>query len=158
MTGRPPFRPSRAIARGAGETGVFRRRARTGILTRREAVAAGFALPIVLATPAFAATESPEMYGLIGKMIAQPGKRDELIAILLEGSDAMPGCLSYVVAKDLKDPNAIWVNEVWDSKESHAGALKLPGVQTAIARGRPMITGFDSYTETRPVGGVGLKR
>jgi quinol monooxygenase YgiN len=40
------------------------------------------------------------MYGLIGKIIARPGDRDELIAILLEGSGGMPGCLSYVVAKD----------------------------------------------------------
>jgi quinol monooxygenase YgiN len=37
------------------------------------------------------------MYGLIGKMTAVPGQRDALAAILLEGTDAMPGCLSYVV-------------------------------------------------------------
>jgi len=30
------------------------------------------------------------MYGLIGKMTAAPGKRDELISILLEGVAAMP--------------------------------------------------------------------
>ncbi|KKC26512.1 antibiotic biosynthesis monooxygenase [Sphingomonas sp. SRS2] len=98
------------------------------------------------------------MYGLMGRMIAQPGKRDELIAILLEGTDTMPGCLSYVVAKDAKDDNAIWVTEVWDSKDSHAASLKLPAVQSAIARGRPLIAGFDSYTETVPMGGVGLPR
>lgn len=96
------------------------------------------------------------MYGLMGRMIAQPGQRDALIAILLEGTDAMPGCLSYVVAKDLKDPNAIWVTEIWDSRDSHTGSLKLPAVQAAIARGKPLIAGFDSYVETEPVGGVGL--
>ena len=51
---------------------------------------------------------SPSMYGLIGKATAVPGKRDELIAILLEGTAGMPGCLSYVVAKDTTDENAIW--------------------------------------------------
>lgn len=40
------------------------------------------------------------MYGLIGKMTAGPGQRDALAAILLEGTDAMPGCLSYVIAAD----------------------------------------------------------
>jgi hypothetical protein len=28
------------------------------------------------------------MYGLIGKIIARPGERDELISILLEGAEA----------------------------------------------------------------------
>lgn len=109
----------------------------------------------LLATPAVAANEA--LYGLMGKMIAKPGQRDALIAILLEGSGSMPGCRSYIVAKDARDENAIWVNEVWDSKESHAASLKLPGVQAAIAKGRPLIAGFDSYTETVPIGGVGLK-
>lgn len=110
----------------------------------------------LLATPVIAADGS--LYGLMGKMIAKPGQRDALIAILLEGSGSMPGCRSYIVAKDAKDENAIWVNEVWDSKESHAASLKLPSVQAAIAKGRPLIAGFDSYTETVPIGGVGLTR
>ena len=97
------------------------------------------------------------MYGVMGRMIAQPGKRDALIAILLEGSGSMPGCRSYIVARDMKDENAIWVTEVWDSKESHSASLNLPSVQAAIGRGRPLIAGFDTYTETVPMGGVGLK-
>ena len=39
-----------------------------------------------------------------------------------------------------------------------AASLELPAVQAAIARGRPLIAGFDSYTETIPVGGAGLVR
>lgn len=97
------------------------------------------------------------MYGLIGKMIAAEGKRDELIAILLEGVSGMPGCLSYVVAKDPADKNAIWITEVWDSKESHAASLKLPAVQSAITKGKPMIAGFADHFVTEPVGGHGLK-
>ncbi|ATE67087.1 antibiotic biosynthesis monooxygenase [Rhizorhabdus dicambivorans] len=96
------------------------------------------------------------MYGLIGKMTAKEGQRDALIAILTEGSGSMPGCRSYIVAKDAKDPNGIWVTEVWDRKEDHAASLKLPSVQAAIGRGRPLIAGFDSYFETEPVGGTGL--
>ena len=96
------------------------------------------------------------MFGLIGKMRAVPGQRDALIAILLESTTQMPGCLSYIVAKDEADVDAIWVTEVWDSEDSHRASLYLPQVQAAIARARPMITGFDSHIRTAPVGGVGL--
>lgn len=96
------------------------------------------------------------MYGLIGKMLATPGQRDALVAILLEGTDEMPGCLSYVIAEDSTDPDALWITEVWDSVESHRESLKLPSVQAAIAKGRPLIAGFGERFETRPVGGAGL--
>ena len=36
------------------------------------------------------------MFGLIGKIRAQPGKRDELIAILLESTEAIAGFDSHV--------------------------------------------------------------
>jgi len=96
------------------------------------------------------------MYGLIGRMTATPGQRDRLAAILLEGITAMPGCLSYVVAQDPTDPDALWVTEVWDSAESHRTSLQLPAVQAAIQKGRPLIAAFGSRTETKPLGGVGL--
>lgn len=99
-----------------------------------------------------------KMYGLVGIMTAAAGKRDELIKILLEGVDNMPGCLSYVVAKDPKDADGIWITEVWDNKDSHAASLKLPTVQAAIAKGRPLIAKFGSYNETEPVGGHGLQK
>ena len=99
-----------------------------------------------------------KMYGLIGSMTAVEGKREELIKILLEGVSGMPGCLSYVVAKDAKDANGIWITEVWDSKESHAASLKFPPVQAAIAKGKPLIAKFGSYNETEPVGGHGMRK
>ena len=40
------------------------------------------------------------MYGLIGKFNCVKGQRDALALILIEGVSGMPGCLSYVVAKD----------------------------------------------------------
>lgn len=96
------------------------------------------------------------MYGLIGKMSAVPGQRDALAAVLLAGTQAMPGCLSYVVASDPGDPDGLWITEVWDSQASHQASLQLPSVQAAIAKGRPMIAGFSNRTETVPLGGTGL--
>ncbi len=95
------------------------------------------------------------MYGLISQIAAASGQRDELAAILA-GMDAMPGCLSYVVANDLADPDTLWVTEVWETSQDHADSLALPRVQAAIALGRPLIDGFGSRTETEPIGGIGL--
>lgn len=96
------------------------------------------------------------MYGLIGQMMAASGKRDELIAILAEGTQSMPGCLSYIVAKDSANADAIWITEVWTDVEHHGASLKLPSVQAAIVKARPIIAGFGQRFETVPVGGVGL--
>lgn len=97
-----------------------------------------------------------EKYGLVGKMIAAPGRRDELIGCLLDGTGAMPGCLLYVVATSPTEPDAVWITEAWVSKQHHADSLKLPAVQAAIARARPIIAGFGERFEMTPVGGVGL--
>jgi quinol monooxygenase YgiN len=110
----------------------------------------------ILPMEVFAMEEQQAMHGLIGRMRALPGQRDALIAILLEGTGEMPGCLSYIVAKDLADADAIWITEVWDSRASHDASLRLPAVQDAIRRGRPLIAGFDNGHETIPVGGEGL--
>jgi quinol monooxygenase YgiN len=96
------------------------------------------------------------MYGLIGKIKATSGGSDQLISILIEGAARMPGCLSYVVAKDSTDADAIWVTEVWKDQESHQNSLSLPSVQAAISRGRPLIAGFSERFETDPIGGHGL--
>ena len=95
------------------------------------------------------------MYGLIGKMLAKPGQRDALIAILLEGTASMPGCLSYGIAKDKTNADALWITETWDSQASHQASLSLPQVQAAVAQGRPLIAGFGERFETEPVGGHG---
>ncbi len=96
------------------------------------------------------------MYGLIGKMIALEGKRDELATILINGVANMPGCKSYIVANDSADANGLWVTEVWEDQEKHAQSLTLPLVVDAISKGRPLIAGFGERFETEPKGGQGL--
>ncbi len=96
------------------------------------------------------------MWGMIGKMTATPGKRTEVISLLLQAVNAMPGCLSYVVAQDPADENGIWITEVWDSKDSHDASLSLPEVKKSITAARPMIAGFSNQVITMPVGGYGV--
>ncbi len=96
------------------------------------------------------------MYGIIGKITATEGGREQLISILLEGTRDMPGCLSYIVSKDTSDPNGIWISEVWKDEESHQKSLTLPAVQEAMRKGRPLMAGFEARHVVEPVGGQGL--
>jgi len=98
------------------------------------------------------------MYGLISKIKTVPGQRDALAAVLVESAQAMPGCLSYVIASDHADDDALWITEVWDSQASHRASLSLPAVRAAVAKGRPMIAGFSSRVETMPIGGYGIDK
>lgn len=77
---------------------------------------------------------------------------------MLEGTSDMPGCLSYIVAKDSSDQDAIWITEAWESQAKHKASLALPSVQAAIKKARPMISGFGERFESEPVGGLGLVR
>ena len=98
------------------------------------------------------------MYGLIGKITAVAGRRDDLANILVEGTAAMPGCLSYIVAHDPTDDHAIWVTEVWTDEAAHRASLQIPEVRDAIRKGMPLIATFGDAQVTRPVGGAGLAR
>jgi quinol monooxygenase YgiN len=123
-------------------------------LARREIVHGLIATAAVAGRAA--AKEEKAMYGIIGKMTTATGKRAEVISLLLQAVNAMPGCLSYVVAQDTADENGIWITEVWDSKDSHDASLSLPEVKKAIAAARPMIAGFSNQVITTPIGGYGL--
>ncbi len=92
-----------------------------------------------------------EVFGIIGQIMAVPGRRAELVSILLVGTRDMPGNIAYLIAEDLADDNAIWITEVWNTRTDHENSLKLPAVQAAIARGRPLIAGFGTRAETRPI-------
>lgn len=97
------------------------------------------------------------MYGTISKIKTKPGQRDALAAILLQATQAMPGCLSYVVAVDPADTDAVWITEIWDSAASHKASIDLPVVKAALQAGRPLIAGFGERFETHPVGGFGSR-
>lgn len=98
------------------------------------------------------------MYGLIVKLATQPGQRDAVIPHLLRCATMMPGCLSYIIAKDPADENAIWATEVWDSERNHDASFSLPAIQEAVGVVRPLVVGVQSKVVTVPVGGHGLQQ
>lgn len=133
-----------------------------GMTTRRDFIVGAALLisgcaPVLRGAPVLQGRTQAQMYGLIGSMTATPGQRDALVGYLLEGLRDMPGNLSYIVAKDQANPDKLWITEVRDSAENHRASLKLPQVQAAIAKARPIIAAMGDRQETIPVGGVGLK-
>lgn len=96
------------------------------------------------------------MHGLIGSFSAHPGKRDELIALMTASVGDMPGCLSYLVAKDPQDADKLWITEVWDCADSHKASVHIPAVAETIRQAMPLIAAFGEHIVTQPVGGYGI--
>jgi quinol monooxygenase YgiN len=97
-------------------------------------------------------------FATYGKITAQPGKRDELAAILLEASRGMEdvdGCRLYIVNIPEDDPNTIWVTELWRDAEAHDASLRDERAIALIRKARPLIAGAESI-RLKPVGGKGL--
>jgi len=98
-------------------------------------------------------------FGMLGKVIARPGQRDALVKNLLAAAELVgkaPGCELYVVHTSPTEPDAVWVTEVWRSKEDHDGSLTVNGVKELITKTRPLIAEMGEPTYTVPVGGKGL--
>lgn len=95
-------------------------------------------------------------YGYLATMRTKAGHRDDVVRILLSGLDGLRqvGCRLYVVGVSETDPELIWVNEVWESKEHHAASLQLPETKAAIARAMPMLTGEFTGQELTVAGGL----
>jgi quinol monooxygenase YgiN len=101
------------------------------------------------------------MYGMTGKLTAQPGKRDAFVGILLKGAEVvgtLPGCRLYAVAEDQSDETTIWVIEIWEDKESHDKSLKDDRVRGLIGEAVPLMAGKPEGVELRVVGGFGINR
>ena len=96
------------------------------------------------------------MYGMIARLTTVSGRREEVIALLQESTRALPGCHSYIIAKDSGDVDVLWVTEVWEDQASHDASLSLRAVQSAIPQIKPLIAHFEKVAVTEPVAGVPL--
>lgn len=96
------------------------------------------------------------MYGLITRLLARPGRRDELALMLLDPSIRRHGCHSYVVAHDLEHSDGLWVTEVWGDAATHQSwsrDMRDSGVWRPV---HGLIATMDDPILTRPLGGVGV--
>ena len=98
------------------------------------------------------------LYGLTGAFLAAPGKRDELVAHMLEAAElmgAVPGCLMYLVSTT-EDADEVAVTELWTDEAAHEASLQAPGVGDLMRRARPVISGMTGRSVLTVLGGKGL--
>lgn len=78
-----------------------------------------------------------------GMLGALPGRRDEIIALLIRRNAQLTdaGCLLYEVGTNDDDPDAVFVVELWVSAEAHQASLQLDSVRAAIAEAMPLLSG-----------------
>jgi len=98
------------------------------------------------------------VYGLITNLTTVPGRRESVIDLLLAGRQRPDGCLSYIVARDPRDRDVLWVTEVWSDAEAHQAALKRPDIKAGFAAALAWIATMQESVITEPVGGLGLPR
>ena len=99
------------------------------------------------------------LYARQGKLVAWPGQRDALAAVMLDEKAAlasMPGCRLYLILANEQEPDTLLVTELWDSAEAHQASLSLPSVAETIARARPLLERVEGE-ELIFLGGTGLE-
>lgn len=99
-------------------------------------------------------------YGLFGSVLAQPGKRDELVGYLLQAAELLEqdhGCIHYVVGTS-DHPDAVWISEVWTDRAAHDDSLESPDITALVQQARPLIAAMSERTELTVHGGKGLPR
>lgn len=95
-------------------------------------------------------------YSLINKMTAKPGKRDEVLKIMLESGKAFDNnehCLLYLVSKDKKDENVLWVQDIWTDQASHKEAMSDEAMQEYVKQAMPLLEGMPEQIAIEPAGG-----
>ena len=99
-------------------------------------------------------------YGLLGSMTAQPGRGEDLVAILLRAAQLLernPECLHYVVSTS-GEPDVVWVSEVWTDQAAHDASLEPEDVRALVQQAIPLIAGMSEQTHLTVRGGKGLPR
>ncbi len=92
-------------------------------------------------------------HGFHATMTAQPGKGDELVALLLD-APSLPNedCVVFLVGRSASDPDIVYVTEGWTSAEAHTTFFATPAAQRLVARLQPLLAGDSQYADEVPVG------
>jgi quinol monooxygenase YgiN len=99
-------------------------------------------------------------YGIYTRHTAKPGQRDNLVANLLRAADQQrdnEDCIHFVV-NTTDEPDVLWVNVVWSSKEAHDASLQREDVRALIGEARQFLSEevMPEQIFVTPVGGKGL--
>ncbi|KQU95279.1 antibiotic biosynthesis monooxygenase [Devosia sp. Root413D1] len=92
-------------------------------------------------------------HGFHAAMTAQPGKGDELVALLerapsLEHDD----CLVFLIGRSASNPDLVFVTEGWSSAEAHGRFFGSDVAKAYTAEFGPLVAD-SAYTDEVPLGG-----
>ena len=77
------------------------------------------------------------------RMVAKPGKADEVLELLLENPSRIeagePGNLAFAVHRSSEDPNEFWLYETWESEAAVAAHESGDAFLSYKERLRPLI-------------------
>lgn len=97
-------------------------------------------------------------YGLQVKFTAYPGKRDELVAILLRAAEMLGSnkeCIHYLISTT-DSPDDVLVNEIWATKAAHDSSLEPDSIKAVVRQAIPLIASPPTKVELNVIGGKGL--
>lgn len=97
-------------------------------------------------------------YGLVGKLTALPGSRDELLELLLRAAELLednPDCIHYLVSVS-DEADAVWVTETWTDRHAHDASLQDDEIRALIASAAPLVATISDQVEMTVLGGKGL--
>jgi len=99
-----------------------------------------------------------KFYGLQVKFVAHPGKRDELVAILLQAAELLRSnkeCIYYLVSTT-DSPDDVLITETWTTRTAHIASLEPDAIRAVVRQAVPLIASPPSKIELDVVGGKGL--
>lgn len=82
------------------------------------------------------------MFSVYGRMTALPGRRQELIAVLLAGlraGGADCGLIDYSINAAFNDPDSVWLTQLWTHKEAHDATVRSEAVAAVSRRVPPLL-------------------
>lgn len=92
-------------------------------------------------------------YGLATKVRALPGQHESLSALLEEVSRLVldvPGCLSYTVSSVNSDPEAMFITEFWEDRESQQSAFARAAIYEIAIKFHALSTDIEQH-ELQPL-------
>lgn len=93
-------------------------------------------------------------HGFHATMTAQPGKREEVLAMLgVAPSLPHPDCAVFLFGISAEDDDTVYVTEGWTGPEEHRRFRDSAEAQDFITRLQPLLTGESRYVAELPVGG-----
>jgi quinol monooxygenase YgiN len=90
-------------------------------------------------------------------LTAQPGKesilRDTLLA-MIEPTKKEPGCISYMLHEDPKNPSAYYFFEIYKDQAATDFHMNSPYLAAALAKVGPILAGTPVIAQTKLIGGA----